>query len=89
MSTNTAFRVEAGDLPEFAMYLPGMGGNLRFGLIDGDQSKWIIDAVTIEARYRPGSMIYTIHDPILGKGELLLTVLAGAETESMTDESRV
>ena len=32
--TNTAFRVEAGDLPEFAMYMPGMGGNLRFGLID-------------------------------------------------------
>src|SRR5687767_14930534 len=23
--TNTAFRVEAGDLPEFATYLPGMG----------------------------------------------------------------
>ena len=29
--TNTAFRVEAGDLPEFALYLPGMGGNLTFG----------------------------------------------------------
>ncbi|MEI9806890.1 MAG: hypothetical protein WDO16_02830 [Bacteroidota bacterium] len=24
--TNTAFRAEAGDLPEFALYMPGMGG---------------------------------------------------------------
>jgi hypothetical protein len=28
--TNTAFRVETGDLPEFALYMPGMGGNLSF-----------------------------------------------------------
>ncbi len=40
--TNTAFRVEAGDLPEFAMYLPGMGGNLKFGLIAGNQSKQMV-----------------------------------------------
>src|SRR6186997_3518109 len=55
---NTAFRAEAGDLPEFALYMPGMGGNLKFGLIKGDSSKWIIDAKNIETRYRPGSMIY-------------------------------
>src|SRR5688572_11838551 len=42
--TNTAFRVETGDLPEFALYLPGMGGNLKFGIISGNSSKWIIDA---------------------------------------------
>jgi hypothetical protein len=81
--TNTAFRVEAGDLPEFALYLPGMGGNLRFGLITGSTSKWLIDAQSIEARYRPGSMLYTIHDPSLGKGSLNLIILAGATTESM------
>src|SRR6478609_798587 len=33
--SNTAFRVEAGDLPEFAMYMPGMGGNMKLGLTDG------------------------------------------------------
>lgn len=36
---NTAFRAEAGDLPEFALYLPGMGGNLKFGLIKNNESK--------------------------------------------------
>ncbi|KUG09133.1 DUF4450 domain-containing protein [Solirubrum puertoriconensis] len=80
--TNTAFRVEAGDLPEFALYLPGMGGNLKFGLLAGGQSKWLTQASQIEARYRPGAMLYEIQDPILGaQGRLLLTVLAMADAE--------
>jgi hypothetical protein len=60
---NTAFRVEAGDLPEFALYLPGMGGNLKFGLIKNNQSKWLINGNKIETRYRAGSMIYKINAP--------------------------
>lgn len=81
--TNTAFRVEAGDLPEFALYLPGMGGNLKFGLISGSESKWLISASSIEARYRPGTMIYTIKDPLLGNGTLNIQVLAGAADENI------
>ena len=79
--TNTAFRVEAGDLPEFAMYMPGMGGNLKFGLSNATSSKWLIDAAKITARYRPGSMLYEIEDPILGKGKLFLTILALSDAE--------
>lgn len=74
--TNTGFRVEAGDLPEFAMYLPGMGGNIKLGIVKGAQSKWLIHAQKIEARYRPGSMIYTIRDPLLSEGTLIITILA-------------
>ncbi len=81
--TNTAFRVETGDLPEFALYMPGMGGNLKFGLIAGNKSKWIIGAERIRTRYRPGSMLYEIRDPLLGNGVIHLTVLALAETEGM------
>jgi len=81
--TNTAFRVEGGDLPEFALYLPGMGGNLKLGIVTTTGSKWIIDAKDIEMRYRAGSLLYTIHDPALGKGSLNLTLLAGATTESL------
>src|SRR4029453_17575879 len=29
---NTAFRVDAGDLPELSLYMPGRGGNLRLGV---------------------------------------------------------
>ena len=87
--TNTAFRVEAGDLPEFAMYLPGMGGNLRFGIKAGNESNWLINMSNIEARYRAGSMLYTIHDPLLGNGTLNLTVLAGGSTESLIVKAEV
>lgn len=81
--SNTGFRVEAGDLPEFALYMPGMGGNLKFELISGNQRKWLIDAEQIEAIYRPGSMIYTLKDPMLGRGKIILTVLALMEGEGI------
>jgi hypothetical protein len=81
--TNTAFRVETGDLPEFALYLPGMGGNFKFGLQAGNETKWLIKANRIVARYRPGTMLYEIQDPLLGTGKLLLEVQAMADAEGM------
>jgi hypothetical protein len=81
--TNTAFRVEAGDLPEFAMYMPGMGGNLKFALQKGEKSIWLIAAKDITARYTPGKMSYVIKDPLLGSGSLHLVVLALADAEGM------
>lgn len=80
---HTAFRVEAGDLPEFALYLPGMGGNLQFVLTDGKNDKRLIDADHIETRYRPGTMIYWIKDTLLGDGQLTVQVLAQAENEGL------
>lgn len=80
---NTAFRVEAGDLPEFAMYLPGMGGNLKFGLMSGGKSKWLIDAEHIKTIYRPGKMLYEVKDPLLGNGTMFIEVLALYEAEAM------
>jgi len=81
--TNTAFRVEAGDLPEFALYMPGMGGNLQFGLIGPNENKWLISADKITARYRAGSMLYEIEDALLGNGKLFLTVLALSDAEGV------
>ena len=71
------FRVDAGDLPEFSVYLPGHGGNLKLGLIGaaGAGSKWGADADEVVARYRPGRMIYEIRDGLLGKGMLRAEVL--------------
>jgi hypothetical protein len=80
---NTAFRVDAGDRPEFSLYLPGRGGNLRLGFKTGAGQKWLADATHIEARYRPGSMIYEVRDPLLGRGVLQLTALAFNSTEGL------
>lgn len=76
-----SFRVDAGDLPEFSMYLPGHGGNLKLGFVaaDGKSSKWGADADEVVARYRPGRMIYEIRDRLLGKGVLRAELLTTAE----------
>ncbi|MBN2213494.1 MAG: DUF4450 domain-containing protein [Bacteroidales bacterium] len=81
--TNTGFRAEAGDLPEFALYMPGMGGNLKFGLVSADSGKWLTDAEYIKAGYRPGSMLYEIRDDFLGDGTLRLTVIAMSDAEGV------
>lgn len=81
--TNTGFRVETGDVPEFALYLPRMGGNLSFQLQAGNIKIPLNDAQWIESRYRPGARIYSIKDPVLGKGHLEMWVLAMADAEGM------
>ncbi len=69
---NTAFRVDGGDMPEFALYLPGRGGNLRLGIRStGGRAKWLHETARITARYRPGEMLYEIRDPLLGENALL------------------
>jgi hypothetical protein len=81
--SNTAFRVDAGDRPEFSLYLPGRGGNLRIGIKKGGGAKWLNDAENIVSRYRAAEMMYEIHDPLLGSGMLELTVLAFSQTEGL------
>lgn len=78
---NTAFRAEAGDLPEFALYMPGMGGNLKFGFIINGKSKWLIEAKNIKAIYRAGSMLYEVRDPLLQNGVIYLQAIALYSTE--------
>ena len=81
---NTAFRVDGGDKPEFVLYLPGRGGNLRLGLRSATGAKWLHDAARVTARYRPGELLYEIRDPLLGDGGVLhLTAIAYSQTEGL------
>lgn len=81
---NTAFRVDGGDKPEFIMYLPGRGGNLRIGIKVGGSAKWLKDAGEIVTRYRPGELIYTVQDSVFGaKAVITIEVLAYAATEGL------
>ena len=80
---NTAFRVDGGDLPEFSLYFPGRGGNLRLGVIVGGKAKWLHQMEEIEARYRPGAMVHEIRDPMLGNGGLRLNSRATRSCEGL------
>jgi hypothetical protein len=79
--SNTAFRVEAGDLPEFAMYMPGMGGNFKLGFINGKNSKWLTEADKIDTKYTPGTVEYQIKDALLGNATLTIQIVALNDSE--------
>lgn len=81
--TNTAFRIETGDIPEFGLFMPGMGGNIQLGIISGNEELWLNDAKQITSRYKAGSRIYEIEDPLLGSGKLTITALAMADAEGI------
>ena len=81
--TNTAFRVETGDMPEFGLFMPHMGGNIQLGFLSGEKSLWLNDARHIESRYRAGSRIYEIKDPLLGNGQITIITLALADAEGI------
>lgn len=81
--TNTAFRIETGDLPEFGLFMPNMGGNLQLGLIIDSKSLWLNDAEYIKSVYRSGSRIYEIKDPFIQPGKITISVLAMADAEGL------
>ena len=87
---NTGFRVDAGDRPEFALFLPGRGGNLRLAAFSNGRTIWLHEAKSVIARYRPGSMVYEIRDELLGTEPLTLTTipLAGQEGLIVRAESK-
>ncbi len=72
---NTAFRIDGGDRPEVSLYLPGRGGNLKFGLRIGSKTNWLNEGRQIVTRYRPGSLIYEISGAPFDSAKVRLTVL--------------
>ena len=74
--SHTGFRLETGDVPEFAFYLPRMGGNMSFSVSNGVENLPLNNAKTIECRYRPGKRIYTISDPFLRNGTIKIEAMA-------------
>ncbi len=80
---SSPFRVDGGDRPEFSFYLPGSGGNLRLGFSTRSGMKWLHEAERVEARYRNGSMVYQISDPLLGKGALRVTAFCPKDGEGL------
>jgi len=86
--TNTAFRLETGDVPEFGFFMPHMGGNLQLGLIRENRSLWLNNADYIKSVYRAGARIYEIRDPLIGDGKIEIWVLAMSEAEGMIMQIR-
>ena len=86
--TNTAFRIETGDVPEFGFFMPNMGGNMQLGIVSDHGSLWLNEAKYIKSIYRAGSRIYELNDPMIGKGTLEISVLAMSNAEGMVMQIR-
>jgi hypothetical protein len=81
---NDAFRVDGGDRPEFSLYLPGRGGNLRLGVRSAAGTIWLHAAASVCTRYRPGELLYEIADPLLGpRGRIRVATVAYASTQGL------
>lgn len=81
--SHTGFRVETSDVPEFALYLPRMGGNLSFRIKNADKMISLNNADYVESRYSKGSRIYIVRDSLLKKAYLKMTVLAVSEMDGL------
>ncbi|MGN6507342.1 MAG: DUF4450 domain-containing protein, partial [Tepidisphaeraceae bacterium] len=77
----TAFRVDAGDRPQFSLYLPGRGGVVRVGLSVGGNVKWLQDAASVRASYADAAMAYRIQDPAFSGATLRLKAVALRDVE--------
>jgi hypothetical protein len=82
-TAHTPARVDAGDRPEFAFCFPTKGGVLRLGISSSSGAKWLTAADRTATRYRPGSLIYQIADPLLGSGTLTITALPTQQTAGL------
>jgi hypothetical protein len=81
---HTIFHVDGGDKPEFVLLNATIkDGVLRLALAGPSGEKWLTDAAKISTRYRPGSLIYDIQDPMLGDATLHLTAIGLADSEGL------
>lgn len=78
--------ITAAKHPEFGFQLPEMAGNLKFGIIAGSESKWFSDVKQLKTDSKNNQLTYRISDPLLGKGNVLFTVIPLSTTDGILIE---
>lgn len=82
--TNTGFRFETSDYPEFGLYMPNLGGSIYLAISTPQGSKWINQLENIESRFKSGQRSYIITDKqLLGKGTLKIDAVALANADGL------
>ncbi len=72
--------------PEFTFTLPKMAGNLKFGIINGNESKWLSEFNTKNNKPSNNKIIYTLSDPILKNGKLKVEAIYLSGTDGVIIE---
>jgi hypothetical protein len=80
--TNTGFRFETSDYPEFGLYMPNLGGSVYLAVKRGEKAVWMKDLEWVESRFVSGKRAYTLKDKgLLDKGSLRITALALSDAD--------
>jgi len=87
LKTNTnGTSIAAAGHPEFSFLLPEMAGNLKFGIIKDNESKWLSDFNKIEIKDNAMYIVYSLSDPLIGKGQLKCEVRSLSNTDGIVME---
>jgi len=82
--TNTGFRFETSDFPEFGLYMPNFGGSIYLAVRRGNKTVWVKNLEWVESRFVSGKRTYTLRDKsLLGQGSLQLTALALSDADGL------
>jgi len=82
--TNTAFRFETSDFPEFGLYMPKFGGTVYMALSTPTGVVWISDLESIESRFKSGQRSYIVKDKKhLGDGSLKIDAVALSDADGL------
>lgn len=77
----SSFRIETSDRPVFAAYIKRHSKNIRFYVRDRSEIYPLDSVAFCEARYTCGCRTYRLTDPLWGRGELRISVLACADAD--------
>lgn len=80
---NQSSIIMAAEHPELTFLLPEMAGNLNFGIINGQESKWLSKFGKKQLIKNGTKMTYTLSDPILKNGELVFEVISLSNTDGI------
>lgn len=82
--TNTGFRFETSDYPEFGLYMPNLGGSVYLAVKRSQQAVWAKELAWVESRFVSGKRTYTLKDQsMFGKGSLKITALALPDADGL------
>jgi len=85
--TNTGFRFETSDFPEFGLYMPNFGGSVYLAIKVSEDVIWVKDADKIMSIYGKGKRTYKVKDKMLKGGELTITAVALADADGLVVKS--
>ncbi len=83
--TNTGFRFDTSDFPEFGLYMPYIGGSVYMAIATPvGTTHWIKEMESIEARFKSGQRTYIVKDKKrLGNGSLTIDVVALSDGDGL------